>query len=234
MKTWFPIASLLSPGPDFVLIVRSAVINGARVASGVCVGIALANGVYIGLAISGVAVQKKVDQGSVLTAEIFDNMLLARQLEGEITLSLIEQYYNQPKEFSITGERQKREYVQINTPDPVTGEILNDITARRANFIIGEQNWKQTLQQAAAESMMELLQQLAPTSPEIVTALLDVAIELFDLPNKTLVLQRIRAVTGMTDPNETPTPEEEAQAAVVGRRGPFRHSPEGLVKRLIL
>lgn len=160
---------------------------------------------------SGVAVQKKVDQGSVLTAEIFDNMLLARQLEGEITLSLIEQFYNQPKVFSITGERQKREYVQINTPDPVTGKILNDITARRANFIIGEQNWKQTLQQAAAESMMELLQQLAPTSPEVVTSLLDVAIELFDLPNKTLVLQRIRAVTGMTDPNETPTPEEDAQ-----------------------
>lgn len=162
-------------------------------------------------ATSGVAVQKKVDQGSVLTAEIFDNMLLARQLEGEITLSLIEQFYNQPKVFSITGERQKREYVQINTPDPVTGEILNDITARRANFIIGEQNWKQTLQQAAAESMMDLLQQLAPTSPEIVTSLLDVAVELFDLPNKTLVLQRIRAVTGMTDPNETPTPEEDAQ-----------------------
>ena len=37
--------ALLSPGPDFFLIVRSAVVNGARVASGVCVGIALANGV---------------------------------------------------------------------------------------------------------------------------------------------------------------------------------------------
>ena len=48
--------ALLSPGPDFFLVVRSAVVNGARVASGVCVGIALANGVYIALAISGVAV----------------------------------------------------------------------------------------------------------------------------------------------------------------------------------
>ena len=47
--------ALLSPGPDFFLIVRSALINGARVASGVCVGIALANGVYIALAIGGVA-----------------------------------------------------------------------------------------------------------------------------------------------------------------------------------
>ena len=52
--------ALLSPAPDFFLIVRSAVINGARVASGVCVGIALANGVYIGLAISGVAVLQEV------------------------------------------------------------------------------------------------------------------------------------------------------------------------------
>ena len=52
--------ALLSPGPDFFLLVRSAVINGARIASGVCVGIALANGVYIGLAISGVAVLQEV------------------------------------------------------------------------------------------------------------------------------------------------------------------------------
>jgi threonine/homoserine/homoserine lactone efflux protein len=52
--------ALLSPGPDFFLIVRSAVVNGARVASGVCVGIALANGVYIALAISGVAVLQDV------------------------------------------------------------------------------------------------------------------------------------------------------------------------------
>lgn len=47
--------ALLSPGPDFFLIVRSALVNGVRQASGVCVGIALANAIYIVLAISGVA-----------------------------------------------------------------------------------------------------------------------------------------------------------------------------------
>lgn len=52
--------ALLSPGPDFFLIVRSALVNGTRVASGVCVGIALANGFYIALAISGVAVLQAV------------------------------------------------------------------------------------------------------------------------------------------------------------------------------
>ena len=52
--------ALLSPGPDFFLIVRSAVVNGVRVASGVCVGIALANGVYIALAVSGIALLQDV------------------------------------------------------------------------------------------------------------------------------------------------------------------------------
>jgi len=161
-------------------------------------------------AISGIAVQKKSEQGSILTAELFDNMRFGRQIEGEIKVSLIEQYYNQPKEFAITGERAKREYVQINTPDPVTGQILNDMTARKCLFIIGEQDWKQSLQQAAAESMMALLQQLAPTAPEVALSLLDLVVELFDLPNKTLILQRIRSVTGQTDPNGEVTPEEQA------------------------
>ncbi len=52
--------ALLSPGPDFFLIVRSTVVNGTRVASGVCVGIALANGLYIALAISGVAALQEI------------------------------------------------------------------------------------------------------------------------------------------------------------------------------
>lgn len=47
--------ALLSPGPDFFLIVRSSLVHGTRAASGVCVGIALANAVYIGLAIGGVS-----------------------------------------------------------------------------------------------------------------------------------------------------------------------------------
>ena len=52
--------ALISPGPDFFLIVRSAVVNGPRVSSGVCVGIAIANAVYILVAISGVAVLQEI------------------------------------------------------------------------------------------------------------------------------------------------------------------------------
>lgn len=55
--------ALLSPGPDFFLIARTAIHQGWRIASGACIGVALANGVYIALAFSGVA---KLQSGSVL------------------------------------------------------------------------------------------------------------------------------------------------------------------------
>lgn len=47
--------ALLSPGPDFFLVVRASMVDGLRSATGVCVGIALGNGVYIALALAGLA-----------------------------------------------------------------------------------------------------------------------------------------------------------------------------------
>ncbi|ACC71020.1 LysE family transporter [Paraburkholderia phymatum] len=47
--------ALLSPGPDFFLIARSALLRGWRKTGAVCFGIACANGVFIALALGGVA-----------------------------------------------------------------------------------------------------------------------------------------------------------------------------------
>ncbi|WP_454732229.1 MULTISPECIES: LysE family translocator [Cupriavidus] len=47
--------ALLSPGPDFFLVVRSSLVLGARRAAAVCLGIALGNGVFIGAALAGLA-----------------------------------------------------------------------------------------------------------------------------------------------------------------------------------
>ena len=59
---------------------------------------------------SGKAILAKQDQGQMVTAEIFDNQLLAHQLEGELVLSMIEQFYTEEKTFSVTGDRYKLDY----------------------------------------------------------------------------------------------------------------------------
>lgn len=47
--------ALLSPGPDFFLVARAAIVFGTRRAMGVCLGIALGNAIYIAMAVAGLA-----------------------------------------------------------------------------------------------------------------------------------------------------------------------------------
>jgi len=156
---------------------------------------------------------RMADQGSLLTAEPFDNLRLARQLEGEVELSLVEQYYDQPKTFSVAGEMGAFEYEHLNKPDPKTGKV-NDVTARTAAFVIGEQAWKANLAEAAFEQTMELLGQIAPVAPQIVINILDLVFDMHpSMPNKFAMVQRIRAISGQTDPGSKLTPEQEAQQA---------------------
>lgn len=162
---------------------------------------------------SGKAIIAKQNEGSMLTAELFDNLLLADQMEGEITVSLIEQYYTEPKVFAITGERYKLDYVRMNQVDPVTGQRINDVTRHKAAFVIGQQPWRQSLAEAAFESAMEMLGRLAPVAPNVVTSIIDLVFEWSDLPNKQAILQRIRQATGMSDPDEGESPEQQAQRA---------------------
>jgi hypothetical protein len=164
-------------------------------------------------AASGRAILAKQDQGQMVTAELFDNTLLAHQLEGDLCLALIEQFYTEEKTFSVTGDRFALDYHTINQRDPVTGQITNNVTAHKASFVVGEAPWRQTLAQAAFESAMEMLGQLAPVAPQVVTSIIDLVFEWSDLPNKNLILQRIRQVTGMSDPDKGDTPEVQQQKA---------------------
>lgn len=164
---------------------------------------------------SGKAILAKQDQGGLVTAEVFDNLLLARQMEGEIELSLAEQYYTAPMTFATPGDRNKHEYHTINAPDPTSeGGAINDITARTARFVIGEQAWRQSLMQATFESLMELLGKISAIAPEAVKAMLATTLELADIPNKRTMVKAVRDALGQADPDEKPTPEEEQRQMV--------------------
>ena len=155
-------------------------------------------------AVSGIAVQKRQEQGSMATNKPFDNLRLAVQMQGELQLSLLEQFCDQKKTFRITNERGTPEYIQINDGMPD-----NAITRTKADFIVSEADWRATMRQASAEQLMEMIGKLPP---QIGMMILDLAVESMDLPNREEIAKRIRAATGMKDPDQTePTPEEIQQ-----------------------
>jgi len=156
-------------------------------------------------ATSGKAILARQDQGSILTAEIFDNLRFAMQLQGEIQLSLAEQYVSEEKVLRIVGNRGKLEWVKVNQQGE-NGEILNDITARQADFLIGEEDFRQTLRIAMFETMSEMVGKLPP---EIAIQMLDMVVDLSDAPNKEEMVSRIRKINGQRDPDAKLTPEEQ-------------------------
>ena len=162
--------------------------------------------------ISGKAVLAKQDQGSLLTMELFDNLLFARQIEGELTLSLAEQFITQPMTIRTPQDGSRFEFTGINQYNEQTGEYLNDITKRKAAFVVGEQAWKQSYAESAFENLMQVMSQLAAAAPQVVINLLDVIFEMHpNLPRKEAVLKRIRAVNGQTDESGKVSPEQQAQ-----------------------
>jgi hypothetical protein len=169
--------------------------------------------------LSGQAIGKLQDQGSVVTAPLFDNMRYAVQVQSSIQLSLMEQYCSETKVYRIVGEKKPIEWLMINQRDPDTGEYLNDITANAADYVISEQDFRASMRQAMFETMMELIGKL---DPQIGLALLDMVIDFADVPNKDELVARIRKINGQRDPSLKPTPQEiqaqkqaddEAQAA---------------------
>lgn len=68
--------ALLSPGPDFVLVVKSAIKNGPRKSIGVASGIASANALYIALCLIGV--------GSLLASSV--GIMIALKIAGGLFL----------------------------------------------------------------------------------------------------------------------------------------------------
>lgn len=159
---------------------------------------------------SGIAIARRQDQGSLATANYFDNLWFAQQVRGEKQLANVEQFMSDRKQFRITNMRGTPEYVDINDGMPE-----NDITRSKADFIISESDWRATQRQAAVEQLLETIGRFPP---EVGLLLIDLAVENMDLPNRDEIVKRIRAHTGQRDPDaEEPTPEEQAQAEKAGQ-----------------
>jgi len=160
---------------------------------------------------SGKAIGKLQDQGTIVTAAIFDNLRLAVQIETEIQLSLLEQFYTAPKVVRIIGENKPIEWLKVNQYDEAEGRYVNDITRSKADFIVAEQDFRASMRQAMFESMMDLVGKLPP---EVGLAMLDMVIDFADVPNKDEMVARIRKLNGQADPSRKPTPEEQQAMAV--------------------
>lgn len=170
-------------------------------------------------ATSGRAILAKQQEGAVTTAELFDAYRLGIQISGEKQLSLIEQYMPEERQFRIIGERKGLDWQRINAArwDADAGQwtIENDITRSHADFIVDQQDFRESMRQAYAEQFFEMLGKLGP---DMAINLLDLAVDMTDLPGKDEVVRRIRQLNGQGDEAMEQNPEQVMQQQVEQER----------------
>jgi len=163
-------------------------------------------------AVSGEAIKARQLQGAVGTTEIFDNLRLAVQMQGEKQLSLAEQFYTEEKVVRLTGTRGRVEWVKVNQPEmQVDGSVryLNDISASAADFVVSEADYAGTLRQVMLDGITQMAQRLPP---DLAVRLFIIGLEFSDLPNKDELVSEMRRAIGERDPSKEMTPEEAMQA----------------------
>ena len=158
---------------------------------------------------SGKAIMAKQNEGSMTTAEVFDNLRFAVQVQGEKQLSNIEQYMGAPRVIRVLGDRGIPEYLSLNQVQP-DGTILNDITADKADFVVDQRDYRESVRQAMFESMMDLIGRLPP---DVSLQMLDLVVDMSDIPNHESLVARIRKINGQTDPDAELTPEQQQAQA---------------------
>ncbi|MBV6551768.1 hypothetical protein KTN00_12155 [Acinetobacter soli] len=157
-------------------------------------------------ATSGIAIQARQEQGTVITTVLSDMHSLARKLEGEIVLSLIEQFMDRPMQFRITADnlKDKIEFMAINDE----GDPETDITRTQSDFIVAERDYRTTMRQALSEQLISVAGTISQHTgnPDLAVSMLTAAIELQDLPDKDRLIDSLRNASGMPSLSET---EEE-------------------------
>lgn len=162
-------------------------------------------------AVSGEAIKARQTQGSVVTTEPFDNYRLAIRLQGSKQLCNVEQFYTAQKVMRLSGAKNQIEWVKINQPEPQPdGSVryLNDVTASKADFVVSEQDYADTMRAVMFDSLNNIAGRLPP---DIALRLLTLAFEFSNMPNKDQIAEQFRKITGERDPNKEPTPEEAQQ-----------------------
>ncbi|MGR2881746.1 portal protein [Vibrio vulnificus] len=160
-------------------------------------------------ATSGIAIANLVEQGATTLAEINDNYNFGSQLLGELLLGYILEDMKQQQNKAIVinrDDKRKRKTVVVNE---VSGDglINNDLTRLRAHIALAPIQQTAAYKSQLAERMMMITAQLPP---EVQITVIDLVLELTDVPNKQEFMERVRGALNIQKDPEDMTEEEQA------------------------
>ncbi|EMO1984853.1 portal protein [Citrobacter freundii] len=149
--------------------------------------------------VSGIAVSNLVEQSSTTLAEINDNYTMACNALGELVLNYLLEDLKQKTSYTIVVNRKdkrRRKVVTINTPGD-DGKITNDISRLDARIILAPIDSTPAYRAQLADRLIGIIQKLPPQAQ---SAVIDLVLELVEIPNKDEFIDRVSRALGTQDP----------------------------------
>jgi hypothetical protein len=110
-----------------------------------------------GEVVSGVALRRRQALSDIGHFQYYDNQTRAIAHGGRIQLEYIRAYYSTQRMQRILGEDGTPETIELNTPDPVTQKIKDDVTVGRFDVVMDTGPGYETKRQEGAEQLIDLL-----------------------------------------------------------------------------
>lgn len=159
--------------------------------------------------VSGIAVSNLVEQSSTTLAEINDNYTMACNALGELVLNYLLEDLKQKTSYTIVVNRKdkrRRKVVTINTPGD-DGKITNDISRLDARIILAPIDSTPAYRAQLADRLIGIIQKLPPQAQ---SAVIDLVLELVEIPNKDEFIDRVSRALGTQDPQYMTDEEKQA------------------------
>ncbi|HIF9115473.1 TPA: portal protein [Photobacterium damselae] len=159
---------------------------------------------------SGVAIANLVEQGATTLAESNDNYRFGCLLVGELILGYLIEDLQQRKNYRVATHREDKSKRRTVVLNETTSEGMNNEVSRlRSHIALAPIQQTTAYKSQLAERMMQLTAQLPP---EVQAAVIDLVLDLSDIPNKAEFMARVRSVLGVEKTPESMTPEEQQAA----------------------
>ncbi|EEQ2371117.1 portal protein [Escherichia coli] len=163
-------------------------------------------------ATSGVAISNLVEQGATTLAEINDNYQFACQQVGRLLLAYLLDDLKKRRNHAVVinrDDRQRRQTIVLNAEGD-NGELTNDISRLNTHIALAPVQQTPSFKAQLAQRMSEVIQGLPP---QVQAVVLDLWVNLLDVPQKQEFVERIRAALGTPKSPDEMTPEEQEVAA---------------------
>ena len=146
---------------------------------------------------SGIAIARRQAQGQVISTVFFDNYRRFRKLVGQRLARRIQQVYTMERVVRLTDDSGAQLFYTINPAGLTAEEVRRDPALRRRmaaeidklkfDIIISEAPSTPSMRATALLALLEVLRVL----PGLAPAVMDIVIQLAELPDKAIVLQRV-------------------------------------------